>query len=246
MCVTPHLSNQDIYDRIYAAISERRLLPGTKLSEERLAQAFHASRTRIREVLLRLAQELIVEQHVNRGAFVASPTRQDLHHVFAVRRALERAIAGELAEQFGGHVVAALRAHLDAEARARDAGDRTALAQLTGLFHVRLAEATGNRLFSDNLRRLVALTGLVIAQYDAQGSSACPEHEHADIVQAIEAGDARRAERLMLTHLGHVERGIQPPEPTSGAIDFERIFGVGGAAPAPAPKATPTKLRRRS
>ena len=34
----PNLSNQEIYERIYAAISERRLLPGTKLSEERLAQ----------------------------------------------------------------------------------------------------------------------------------------------------------------------------------------------------------------
>lgn len=71
------LSNQDIYERIYAAISDRRLLPGTKLSEERLAQAFHASRARIREVLLRLSQELIVELHLNRGAFVARPSERD-------------------------------------------------------------------------------------------------------------------------------------------------------------------------
>jgi len=41
--VNQTLTNQEIYERIYAAISERRLLPGTKLSEERLAQAFHAA-----------------------------------------------------------------------------------------------------------------------------------------------------------------------------------------------------------
>lgn len=227
---TQTLSNQDIYERIYAAISERRLLPGTKLSEERLAQAFHASRTRIREVLMRLSQELIVELHMNRGAFVARPTERDMANVFAVRRALERAIAAQLAGQYAGQVLVPMRGHLEAEARARAEGDRAMLARLTGDFHVRLAEITENRLFSDNLRRLVALTGLVIAQYDAQAHSACPEHEHADIVAAIEAGDTRRAEKLMLAHLDHVEAGIQPPSTPARGIDFEQIFGTVDAA----------------
>ena len=222
--VDTQLSNQDIYDRIYAAISSRRLPPGTKLSEERLAQTFHASRARVREVLLRLSQELIVELHPNRGAFVATPSQRDMHDVFALRRALERAIAAELSQRFAGQRIAALREHLELEARARRSGDRLALARLTGEFHVRLAEITGNRLFSDNLRRLVALTGLVIAQYDMAASSACPEHEHADLVAAIEAGDAKRAERLMLTHLDHVERGIKPPDTNSREPDFAQIF----------------------
>ena len=55
--MTAKLTNQEIYERIYTAISQRQLLPGTKLSEERLASAFRASRTRIREVLMRLRQE---------------------------------------------------------------------------------------------------------------------------------------------------------------------------------------------
>lgn len=224
--MTTHLTNQEIYERIYAAISERRLLPGTKLSEERLAQAFHASRTRIREVLMRLSQELIIELHLNRGAFVASPTQRDLRDVFAVRRALERAIAAQLSTQYGGQTIVALRGHLESEERARAAGDRAALARLTGEFHVRLAEITENRLFTDNLRRLVALTSLTIAQYDALASSACPDHEHSEIVAAIEAGDVRRAERLMLEHLEHVEQGIQPPAAASNEVDFGQIFQV--------------------
>jgi DNA-binding GntR family transcriptional regulator len=96
---------------------------------------------------------------------------------------------------------------------------------------VRLAETTGNRIFTDNLRRLVALTGLIIAQYDAKASSACPEHEHEDIVKAIEAGDTRRAEKLMLQHLEHVEQGIRPPEPTRNEVNFERIFGMESPPP---------------
>jgi DNA-binding GntR family transcriptional regulator len=225
-CVTTHLTNQEIYERIYGAISQRKLAPGTKLSEERLAQTFHASRTRVREVLMRLSQELVIELHHNRGAFVASPTPRDLRDVFNVRRALERAIAAQLTATYAGQALAVMRSHLEREARARASGDRAALAQLTGEFHLRLAEITENRLFADNVRRLVALTSLAIAQYDARASSACPEHEHGDIVAAIESGDVRRAERLMLDHLDHVEQGIQLPAAEPEEIDFAAIFEV--------------------
>ena len=220
------LTNQDIYDRIYTAISERRLLPGTKLSEEKLALAFHASRTRMREVLLRLSQELIVEIHPNRGAFVATPKQEDVSQVFAVRRALERAIAAELSESRPSLAIAALRSHLELEAAARAANDHVMLARLTGEFHVLLAETTGNRLYTENLRRLVALTGLIIAQYSDDSNSACPEDEHSHIVQAIESGETALAERLMLEHLAHVQSGIHPAAAVTDEVDFTQIFGL--------------------
>jgi len=236
-----HLNNQEIYERIYSAISEGRLPPGTKLSEEHLATAFHASRTRIHEVVMRLSQELIIELHQNRGAFVASPTPRDLRNVFAMRRALERAIVIELCEKFSDQTIVPLHDHMKSEASARAAGARETLARLTGDFHVRLAEITENRLFSDNLRRLVALTGLAIAQYDSSSSHACPDHEHADIVAAIEAGDARKAERIMLDHLGHVERGIQLPTDDSDEMDFEKIFKLRQEEPAAQTKPAATQ-----
>lgn len=224
--VTNPLTNQDIYERIYAAISERQLLPGTKLSEERLASAFHVSRTRIREVLFRLSQELIIELQPNRGAFIASPTREDMRDVFQVRQALERGVVTRLCEASARPSIAVLHRHLGEEAQARAQGDRTALAKLTGDFHLRLAEATGNRLFADNLRRLIALTGLIIAQYGALDSSACADHEHGDIVKAIESGNGEEAARLMQEHLQHVEDSIKAPNDPGREIDFERIFGL--------------------
>lgn len=241
--VANQLTNQDIYERVYAAISERQLLPGTKLSEERLASAFHVSRTRIREVLFRLSQELIVELHPNRGAFIASPTREDMRNVFQVRRALERGVVTGLCEETSSSSMAVLHRHLGEEAQARAQGDRTALAKLTGEFHLRLADATGNRLFTDNLRRLIALTGLIITQHGALDSSACADHEHGDIVKAIESGDGQEAARLMQEHLQHVEDSIKAPGDPDSGIDFERIFGLAqpghmekkGASPADSP-----------
>lgn len=226
--VTTQYTTQDIYQRVYTAISERKLLPGTKLSEERLAAAFHVSRTRIREVLFRLSQELIVELHPNRGAFITSPTREDMQQVFQVRRALERGIVTDLCESVSAEAIQGLQRHLDQEAQARERGDRAALATLTGEFHLRLAEATGNRLFADNLRRLIALTGLIITQYGSEDSSACAGHEHMGIVRAIQEGRGEEAARHMQEHLRHVENGIKTPHKSNGEIDFEQIFGLKG------------------
>ena len=235
--MTAALSNQEIYERIYSAISQRRLAPGTKLSEERLATAFRTHRSRIREVLMRLSQELVIELRTNRGAFVACPTPRDLRDVFDMRRALERAIIIQLTEQYGGQTVVALRSHVQSEDRARAASDRAKLAQLTGEFHVRLALITENRMFSDTLRRLSALTSLAIAQYDSLATSACPPQEHAQLVEAIEQGDVRRAEALMAEHLDHVEHGIQQPT-TVDEPDFEQIFDIAQLTPAAGRKRT--------
>ena len=63
-----------IYERIYTAIIEQALRPGSKLGEEALCGIFGVSRTLVRRVLHRLAGEHVVELLPNRGAFVARPS----------------------------------------------------------------------------------------------------------------------------------------------------------------------------
>ena len=62
---------------------------GRALVEDRLAEAFGVSRTRIRPVLVRLANESIVTLTPNRGATVAQPSEQEAREVFEVRRLVE-------------------------------------------------------------------------------------------------------------------------------------------------------------
>src|ERR1700712_3347789 len=84
-------SDLAIYQRIAAAIFEQRLPPGTKLTEDKLGGIFGVSRTIVRNALLRLAHERIVEVRPNRSAVVASPTREEAQHVFEARRIVEAA-----------------------------------------------------------------------------------------------------------------------------------------------------------
>src|SRR4051812_6679393 len=83
------LTDGDIYERIVDAILDHRLAPGTKLVEEKLGRAFGVSRTRIRQVLVRLASEQLVVLSLNRGAAVACPTPEEAREVFGARQLIE-------------------------------------------------------------------------------------------------------------------------------------------------------------
>lgn len=197
-----------IYERIVAAVSEHRLHPGTKLVEERIAAIFAVSRTIVRQALTRLAQDGIVIVRPNRGACVAAPSRREALHVFEARRLIEPPLAARLAREAAPRAIARLRRHVEKEHAARARSDRRALIRLTGEFHLLLATLAGNDVLQRMLRELEAMTCLVILLYDRPGATACLPNEHDTIIDAIEAGDARRAARAMREHLVHVEAGL--------------------------------------
>lgn len=213
----------EIYDRIYVAILEHRLHPGTKLVEERLAKIFGASRARIRDVLSRLAHEQIVELFPQRGAFVAKPSIEQALDVFEARRLIEPAVLRRLIGMLTPERLARLRQHHSLEQDARRRDDQRSIVRLSGEFHTLLADLAGNSALARQMRELSTLTCLIIVLYDAPTASSCLADEHAEIVEAISARDAERAEALMLEHLEHIERSLKL-EPATSEADLEAIF----------------------
>ncbi len=213
----------EIYERIYTAIVEHRLHPGTKLVEERLAVIFSVSRTRIREVLARLAHEQVVELFPQRGAYVAKPTIDQALDIFEARRLIEPALVARLIETLTPERVARLRQHLELEIDARRRNDKRAIVRLSGEFHTLLAEQAGNGALARTMRELATLTCLIIVLYDAPTVDACLADEHTAIVDAIAHRDLPRAEKLMLDHLDHIKRGLRL-EPSTEEVDLEAIF----------------------
>jgi DNA-binding GntR family transcriptional regulator len=206
-------SQADIHQRIYDAIVEHRLLPGTKLSEERVAELFGVSRTQVRGALQRLAVEQLITQVPNRGAFVSTPTVDEAQDVLSVRRTLEPAgvvrLIQRLAEGKAPTAIKDLRALVKREHQAQARGDRRQSVRLSGDFHVLLAELSGNSIMARLVRELTPLTCLAILTFEAPTATACPNDEHALLIDAIEAGNARGAERLMIEHLNHIESALK-------------------------------------
>jgi DNA-binding GntR family transcriptional regulator len=213
----------EIFERIYVAILEHRLHPGTKLGEERLADIFGVSRARIREVLARLAHEQIVELYPQRGAYVAKPSIEQARDVFEARRLIEPAVLRRLIDTLTPERVARLRQHLELEADARRRDDKRAVIRLSGEFHTLAAELAGNSALARSMRELCMLTCLTIFLYDAPTATSCRNDEHAQIVEAIAKRDRARAEKLMLDHLDHIERSLKLDH-TTAEVDLEAIF----------------------
>jgi DNA-binding GntR family transcriptional regulator len=216
-------ANDDIYERIYVAILEHRLHPGTKLGEDKLAGIFGVSRARVREVLARMAHEQIVDLYPQRGAFVAKPSPEQAMDVFEARRLIEPALLRRLIETLAPEKVARLRQHQELELDARRRDDKRAVVRLSGEFHQLIAELAGNSALARSMRELSTLTCLIIFLYDAPTATSCRADEHSEIVDAIAKRDADRAERLMLAHLDHIEGSLNHGS-SAEDVDLEAIF----------------------
>ncbi len=223
-------SQADIHQSIYDAIVEHRLMPGTKLSEERVAELFAVSRTQVRGALQRLAVEQLVTLIPNRGAFVTTPSAEEAHDVLSVRRTLEPAAVARLIERIAAGkaptAVKQLRALVKREQQAHARGDRRQAVRLSGDFHVVLAELSGSSILARLMRELTPLTCLAILTFEAPTAVACPNDEHALLIDAIEAGDADGAARLMTEHLNHIENALKLDAQEVQEIDLaDVLFG---------------------
>jgi DNA-binding GntR family transcriptional regulator len=216
-------SVDEIYEKIYIAILEHRLHPGTKLGEERMADIFGVSRARVREVLARLAHEQIVELYPQRGAYVAKPTTEQARDVFEARRLIEPAVLRRLIDTLTPEKITRLRQHAELEEDARRRNDKRAVIRLSGEFHTLAAELAGNSALSRSMRELCMLTCLTIFLYDAPTATSCRHDEHGMIIDAVAKKDRARAEKLMLAHLDHIEGSLQL-ENSNGEVDLEAIF----------------------
>lgn len=218
----------NIYGRIYEAIVEHRLMPGTKLAEEKVAELFGVSRTQVKGVFQRLAVEQLVTMIPNRGAFVTTPTADEARDVLEVRRTLEPAIVTRLIARIAAgdapDAVAQLRALTAREHQAHAQGDRPTSVRLSGEFHVLLAELSGSAISTRMMRELTPLTCLAILTFEAPTHSACPDDEHARLVDAIAAGEAVTAAGLMVDHLHHIEASLNLTRNEDVEVDLAAIL----------------------
>ncbi len=205
----PGNTTQKIADAITTAIVERRLMPGTKLAEQQIADIFKVSRTLVRQALNQLSRDHLVTLEPARGAFVATPSVEEARQVFEVRRLLEGALVKQLCASVTDAQVAQLRAHLASEAEAVARTDVTGRTRLLADFHVLLARMIGNEVLAQLLADLLSRSSLISLMYQSAHSAEHSADEHVAIVDAIERRDARAAMRLMDGHILNVERNLQ-------------------------------------
>jgi DNA-binding GntR family transcriptional regulator len=204
-----HSITDRIVESITTAIVERRLMPGTKLAEQQIADIFKVSRTLVRQALNQLSRDHLVTLEPARGAFVAQPSVEEAQQVFAVRCMLETSMIRQLCGCITDAQVADLREHLRNESAAVVRPDVSGRTRLLADFHVLLARLLGNEVLAQLLADLLSRSSLISLMYQSAHSAEHSQGEHIEIVDALERRDARAAVRLMAQHLGNVERNLR-------------------------------------
>ena len=202
-------STQRIVESITAAIAERRLMPGTKLSEQKIADIFNVSRTLVRQALNQLSRDRLVVLEPARGAHVATPTVEEARQIFEVRQILEAALARRLCAVITDAQVADLRRHLRDERAAVSKSDVSSRTRLLADFHMVLARMLGNAVMAQMLSELLTRSSLIALMYRSSHSAEALLAEHVALVDAFERRDVKAAVQLTLDHLQHVEQNLQ-------------------------------------
>ncbi|AVO37539.1 GntR family transcriptional regulator [Pukyongiella litopenaei] len=201
-----------VYDSLRQAIIEQALKPGVKLPEDSIGETFGVSRTIVRNALVRLDSEGLVDLRPNRGASVAEPTIEEAHDIFEMRQCLEGEVVRRLCGMDPAPVVKALDTHLAEEQECLGKSAARSI-RLAGEFHILLAELTGSPILAKYVNEIVSRCSLIVARFAVAHSAECGVEEHAEIIAAIANGDGDRAATCMFSHLrGVQDRALLEPE----------------------------------
>ena len=179
------------------------LPPGAAIVEAAIAQRFGSSRTPVREALLRLADEGLVDIRPQRGTYVARLALGRIAEALFVREAVECGVLERLAARADHAIVAArLAAIVDEQEAAVDAGDVRAAMEADTRLHRALVEAAGLPGVWDVVSRAREMHQRIRAiAVPELGTARAAVGEHRRIVRALKAGHAATARSAMAAHV---------------------------------------------
>lgn len=190
---------ESVYEALLELILRRELQPGRHLVESELAELLGVSRQPIREALQRLNTEGWVDLRPGFGAFVHQPTAAEADQLFHMRGLLETESARLAAEHAPDAGMAELREVLTEGYSAIEQGDTEAVVAVNATLHRRITELSANAVLAELTDRVARRVRWYHASVAEQRGRPAWD-EHAEIINAIAAGQAGEAARLMQEH----------------------------------------------
>jgi DNA-binding GntR family transcriptional regulator len=205
---------------IREAIIDGRLAPGQRLKEEELAHELGMSRTPVREALLVLQSEGLVESLPRRGAFVRSYAVDELDEMYQLRAVLEGYAARRAATRISPEDVARLEDSCARFDRLRAEDDLLDLVQENLFFHNIILEAAASDRLGPMVRKVIDIPLVYKSFYwYSPEQKLISEHYHKQLTRALRVGDAERAELIMREHVLEARDFLLAQLPLAGRGD---------------------------
>jgi DNA-binding GntR family transcriptional regulator len=206
--LTRHSLRDDAVRVLRARINSGAFVPDTIYAVGQVAEELKVSITPIREALLTLAQDGLIEMLRNKGFKVRVLSERELDNIIDLRLMIEPVAMREVAQRRLVTDLQPLRALAARADQAAEAGNWTEFLDCDRQMHLQLLESLNNPYLVDAVSRLrdqSRLYGLnKVAGTEAFRVST---HEHSTILDAVERGDGPAAERLTAHHITHT-RGV--------------------------------------
>ncbi len=191
-----------VFEQLRAAIISMQLTPGTVLSRAQLAQQFGLSQTPIRDALIKLGEEGLVDIFPQHATVVRPIDITLVRQAHFLRRSLELEIVQTLASAPAPTLLTQLQADIDSQRTLAASENYAAFVDADHAFHRHMYEAaqmpnlwTLARRHSGHLDRLRAL------HLPVPGKLQAVLRDHDAILQAIAAADPQAAQQAMRAHL---------------------------------------------
>lgn len=198
-----------IYSDLRVELVSLQRRPGEAISEAEIALSYGVSRTPVREAILKLSDEGLLEIYPQSGIFVSRIPVAALPEAIIIRKALEETTARMAAERATPSQILALRSILERQREASAAEDSDSFHQADEMFHAAVADVAGYpgiwkyiqqvKVHVDRYRRLTL---------PQRGRIPMVIIEHEAILSAIEAHDTEGARQAMENHLESLLKNI--------------------------------------
>lgn len=201
-----------VYEMLRDEILDLKLPPGIPIDEVQLAERFGMSRTPIREALVRLAGEGLVETLPNRSTMVANIDVLNLHTFYEAITLMYRVTTRLAAQHHKPADLVTIRALQARYAAAVADQDALAMISVNRDFHAAIAEAGRNPYYTTLTLRLLDEGRRILRLYYQSFDDRLPKEyvdEHEAMIAAIAARDVEQCDRIASAHVNQIVRQIQ-------------------------------------
>ena len=194
--------HEEIADNLREMIMSGELKEGDKIKEDELCAVMDISKTPLREALRVLSTEGLIKLIPNRGAFVSTPTFEEIKEMFDVMSVLEGACARAAAEKMSDRDFASLKKLHNKLEENFSRRDQKEYIRINNQYHSFVQDLAGNRTLNqivNGLRQKILLYRFQSLNLPERFDQSIVEHR--DLLEAFRKRNPQKAETLMRSHL---------------------------------------------
>ncbi|TDK58723.1 GntR family transcriptional regulator [Bacillus salipaludis] len=215
-----------VYDQIRAAILGRQLAPGKQLVEHNISNTLGVSRTPIRNAIKKLSLEGLVDLIPNRGAFVTSPSKEEVIQAYELRAKLEFLAVQKSMLVMNENDYLSIQKIIEDEKKSLKNRHSEEFVNANKAFHIAITQKCNNKFLNEFIERLINQTNIYLMLFDEffsnPGQEPYSPDEHRYILELIQNKDEANLKMALENHFKHSITSIDIRY--NGYKDLDEIF----------------------